>query len=242
MSTAPTIRVASYNLRGFRDDLAAAAAVVRAIDPDVLLVQEAPRHPLAGYRISQFARDCDLFWSGRSHRLAGTTILTSLRVVATDALDRPIPVPRFQNPRAFTTTHVHVPGAGAVTAVSLHLPLEADQRLAHAQHVLAQLRDDPATRTDALVVGGDLNEVVTGAAWQLLGQQLAQVSGDAPTFPTRRGPDTGRCIDAIFATPGLVPADGGGGGRRELSELPEGAVAAASDHAPVWVDLVVPPA
>ena len=36
----PALRVATYNLRGLKDDKAAAAAVVRAIDPDVLLLQE----------------------------------------------------------------------------------------------------------------------------------------------------------------------------------------------------------
>src|SRR5690606_11172167 len=80
------VRVASYNLRGLGDDAAAAAQVVRALDPDVLLLQEVPRHPGSSYRISAFARACDLLWSGRTRLLSRTAVLTSLRVVASDAV------------------------------------------------------------------------------------------------------------------------------------------------------------
>lgn len=48
------VRVVSYNVRGLADDVAAAAEVVRALDPDVLLLQEVPRHPASSYRISGF--------------------------------------------------------------------------------------------------------------------------------------------------------------------------------------------
>jgi len=45
------LRVASYNLRDFKDDAQAAARVVRAINPDVLCLQEVPRHRLSAHRI-----------------------------------------------------------------------------------------------------------------------------------------------------------------------------------------------
>ena len=42
-----SLRVASYNVRDLKDDVDAAARVVRAIDPDVLCLQEVPRHPFS---------------------------------------------------------------------------------------------------------------------------------------------------------------------------------------------------
>ena len=59
MSSSPTpspLRVASYNLRGLKDDPRSAAAVVRAVDPDVLLLQEVPRYPGSSYAIAALAR------------------------------------------------------------------------------------------------------------------------------------------------------------------------------------------
>ena len=74
------LRVASYNVRYFRDDKAAAARVVRAIGPDVLCLQEVPRWIRARTKIGAFALDCGLSWSGGHWGSGGTTILTSPRV------------------------------------------------------------------------------------------------------------------------------------------------------------------
>ena len=67
------LRVATYNLRGLKDDRHAAARVVRAMAPDVLLLQEVPRYPGSSYAISSFARvsvaersgSAGSTWSGR---------------------------------------------------------------------------------------------------------------------------------------------------------------------------------
>lgn len=228
-----TVRIASYNLRALRDDTAAAAEVVRVVDPDVLLLQEVPRHPASSYRISAFARDAGLMWSGRGHRLAGTSVLTGLGVMATDVVDHPIPVPLGGNPRTYSLTRVSAPGAGTFTAVSVHLPLEAGLRLAHVQRLLHDLDEDPLTDTDLLVVGGDLNEGPDGAAWELLASRLRPVGPEAATYPAARPQHR---IDALFAGPGLRVADRGG------PAPGQDRMRAASDHLPVWVDLGAPPA
>ena len=49
--------MASYNVRDLKDDVAAAAGVVRAIAPDVLCLQEVPRHPFSGHRVAEFAAE-----------------------------------------------------------------------------------------------------------------------------------------------------------------------------------------
>lgn len=228
-----TVRVASYNLRGLKDDPAAAAAVVRALDPDVLLLQEAPRHPLSSYRIAGFARSCELMWSGRTRRLAGTSVLTSIRVVATDADDRKLTVAgrlgqRSGNPRGYTVSQVRAPGGSRMTVVSIHLSLIPQERVAHTRQVLSEIAADPDLRGAPLVVGGDLNEPEGGGAWELLGERLRAATPKAPTFPasapTRR-------IDAIFVDARLAVQP-----HQRLSLDPD-TQRAATDHLPVWVDL-----
>lgn len=227
------VRVASYNLRGLGDDAAAAAQVVRALDPDVLLLQEVPRHPGSSYRISAFARACDLLWSGRTRLLSRTAVLTSLRVVASDAVDRALPpadrtVRRRLEARGYTTCRVHRPGGAAVAFASVHLSLDPDERVDHAGRVLAELAEDPLLGRGPTVVGGDLNESVEGRAWTLLGERLREVTPDRPTFPSGRPQHR---IDAIFASTDIPVLPGPG------PELDEALLRRATDHLPVWADL-----
>ncbi|HLS46791.1 MAG TPA: endonuclease/exonuclease/phosphatase family protein [Ornithinicoccus sp.] len=225
------IRVASYNLRGLKDDPRAAAEVVRRIDPDVLLLQEVPRHPLSGYRISDFARSTQLMWSGRTRRLSGTGMLTSMRVIATDSVDRKLPVAPRANPRSFTAAQVHVPGGQDITVVSVHLSLLPDERVAHTTQILDELAGDPALADGPFVIGGDLNESSQGRAWGLLGERLRLASPDGPTFPAA-GPK--HWIDAIFVSADLTVLP------HEDVALERELLSAATDHLPVWVDLEVP--
>ena len=58
------VRVASYNTRDFLDDHHLAARVVRAVDPDVLCLQEVPRRLFGGWRVARFAAACGLQLAG----------------------------------------------------------------------------------------------------------------------------------------------------------------------------------
>lgn len=221
------LRIASYNVRGLKDDAARAAAVVRAIAPDVLLLQELPRYPGSDYRITSFARESGLLWSGRTRWVSGTGMMTGLRLLPTDSLDTRLAVGLRENPRSYTWTRVRSPHGPAITIASVHLSLRDQQRVEHADTLLAEL----TTGTDGpspLVVGGDLNEGRTGAAWGTLAAQLDEVTPDRPTYPATRPQHT---IDAIFSRGHLSATPGDPG-------LLEGmALAQASDHLPVWVDL-----
>lgn len=224
------IRVASYNLRGLKDDPAAAAEVVRRIDPDVLLLQEVPRHPFSGWRIARFARRCGLRWSGRTRRLSGTGMMTSTRLVATDSVDRKLPVAPRANPRSYTAAQVRMPGGQDLTVVSIHLSLLADERVRHATLVLEELAANPSLADGPFVIGGDLNESSQGRAWRVLGERLALASPDRPTFPSA-GPKS--WIDAIFASPELAVLP-----HRDVT-LERELLRAATDHLPVWIDLEI---
>ena len=78
----PVVRVASYNTRDFLDDHRLSARLVRALDPDVLCLQEVPRRLFGGWRVARFAGACGLHWAGHHRGSGGTTILTSALPVA----------------------------------------------------------------------------------------------------------------------------------------------------------------
>lgn len=231
-SDRPSLRIASYNLRGLRDDARLAARIVRTIAPDVLLLQEVPRYPASSYAITAFARESGMLWSGRTRMVSGTSIMTGLRVMPGDAQDRRLRVGLRENPRSYTVTTVALPGQTPVTAVSVHLPLKDGQRVEHVGTVLRELTDDLGLPADApLVIGGDINEEAGGSAWGLLSGALPEVSDGRATFPAAA---PHRRIDAIFAR-GHRSVEAA---RPELLEALEGLdLAAASDHLPIWVDL-----
>lgn len=221
-----SLRIASYNLRGLKDDAVTAAAVVRAVAPDVLLLQELPRFPGSDYAITSFAREVGMFWSGRTRWVSGTGLMTGLRLLPTDSRDARLAVGLGQNPRSYTSARVRSPHGPAVTVASVHLSLREEQRVAHTRTLLAELG---AADGSPLVVGGDLNEDHAGAAWATLAGGLEPVSDERPTYPAVRPQHR---IDAIFAR-GHRAATAGDPGL--VAGLP---LAEASDHLPVWVDLV----
>ena len=218
------LRVASYNLRDFKDDADAAARVVRAINADVLCLQEVPRHVLASYRTVSFAARCGLYWSGGHRGSGGTTVMSSLRLDATNVQHLRLKGGgRFQRERGYALSQVRLPGHQSVGVVSMHLSLDADEREAHAAAILEALPGH-----GPLVVAGDLNEGPDGQAWMALAGRLRVVTGDAPTFPAsspRHRPDV------IFASPDLSVVPSG------PVTLDPGDLVAATDHLPVWVDL-----
>ncbi len=220
---ADILRVASYNLRDFKDDADAAARVVRTIKPDVLCLQEVPRHLLSSYRTASFAAQCGLFWSGGHRGSGGTTVMSSLRLDAANVRLVPLKVARLQRERGYAVTQVRLPGHQVVTFVSVHLSLVADERARHAAVVLRAVAG-----RGPLVLAGDLNEGPDGQAWMSFSQGLRVVTGAAPTFPAS---NPRHRLDVIFASPSIsvVP--------NSPIELDPADRVAASDHLPVWVDL-----
>lgn len=219
-----SVRVAAYNLRDLKDDLPAAVRVIRTIAPDVLCLQEVPRHRFSGHRVADLAARCGMYWTGGHRGAGGTTILTSLRLQLLDGSHQRLRVPVLQRPRGYAVARVALPGRPPLTAVSVHLSLRPAERQVHVGAVLRALPDGP------VVVAGDLNEPAGGSAWAALCGRLRPVTPDAPTFPARA---PRRRLDAVFATADLVVT------RRRPAPVPDPAdLRAASDHLPVWVDLV----
>ena len=217
------LRVASYNLKDLTQDAHAAARVVRQLDPDVLCLQEVPRRLLAPWRVSAFAAECDLVWAGGHRGSGGTTILTSLRVQQATTSHRRLRVAAWHRTRGYAVARVAVPGQPPVVVASVHLSLDAAERLRHTEEVLRSLE-----RGERAVLAGDLNEGESGPAWQRIAGRLRLVSPSRPTFPAAA---PSALLDVIFASPGLTARPA------EAVLLSEADVVAASDHRPVWVDL-----
>lgn len=218
-----SIRVASYNLRDFKDDPAAAARVIRAIDPDVLCLQEVPRRLLSSFRVASFAMRCGMYWSGRHRGSGGTTVFTSLRVQVAESRHHRLRVARLQRTRGYAVTRVASPGHQPIVVASVHLSLDAVERERHAGEILRTL-----SAGGPVVLAGDLNEGDTGRAWQLFASPLRLVSPTTPTFPSR---NPRRLLDVVFASPDLAVLP------HRPVDLDEADLVAATDHRPVWVDL-----
>lgn len=222
------LRVATYNVHALKDDRAALIEVVRAIDPDVLALQEVPRHPLSSHRIAGLAAQWGLTWAGGSRGRTGVALMTSLRVQEVAAWRSSLPVARRSEPRGYAAVRVARPGHEPLTVIGTHFGLPAADRAAQLDRLVQVV----TPLTGPLVVGGDFNERPGGRVWQRLGQWLQESPG-GDTFPAA-APD--RRIDALWHSPALrvSPVDVQQCGTR-------GARATASDHLPVAIDVWLPP-
>ncbi|CCH77779.1 conserved hypothetical protein [Nostocoides japonicum T1-X7] len=219
------LRVASYNTRDFLDDRAAAAAVVRALDPDVLCLQEVPRRLFATTRVATFAAQCRLYWGGHHRGSGGTTILTSLRTDVAASAHHRLRVHWPDRTRGYATVRLRLPDGRDLVVASVHLGLRPDERAEHAGSIVRALG-----RTERAVVCGDLNEEAGPASDVLRRAGLGPVSPPEPTFPAR---SPRRRLDVVLATPDLAVLP------HVAVDLPAADLVRASDHRPVWVDLDV---
>jgi endonuclease/exonuclease/phosphatase family metal-dependent hydrolase len=222
-----TMRVASYNLKDFTLDRHAAARVVRAIDPDVLCLQEVPRRQRSTWRVSDFAEECGMYWSGRHRGSGGTTIFTSLRVQVSESRHYRLRVAALQRTRGYAVIRVGPAGHQPLVVSSVHLSLDADERERHASQILERVAGG-----GPVLLAGDLNEGETGKAWRLFAAPLRLISPAVPTYSAKA---PRKVLDVIFASPDLAVLP-----HREVALDPADLVA-ASDHRPTWVDVDLDP-
>ncbi|WP_370892223.1 endonuclease/exonuclease/phosphatase family protein [Janibacter sp. GXQ6167] len=221
------LRVASYNVRALQDDVGALVRTIRAIDPDVLCVQEIPRFWPIAMRVTDLARRTGLVWAGRETRSGQTSILTSPRVRTLQVSHHRLPTVSRLDARGFAIARVAPFGGSPVSVASVHLSLDPAERVRHARTILDVL----SSAGDPMLVGGDLNEQEDGPAWALLTERLRPVSVIEATYPSW-GPD--RVLDAILASPDLTAHD------HAPVQLVAQDLVAGTDHLPIWVDVTTP--
>lgn len=231
------LRVCSWNLWELRGDLRAALDTIHDLDPDILLMQEAPRFVLPQARLDWFARRAGrrILVGGRGGR--GLAILATDEVAAQVIRRGMHPVAQQISdlnstyPRGVAGVRLSVPGGGQLVVSSIHFALQVPNRVAHAEHVADLVR---AARCP-VIVGGDLNETADGPARSLL-DPLAHDPADQDqwTFPAARPQ---RRIDAIMVTEGVRVRDAHA--VRETAHVDRARLATASDHLPTLLDVTV---
>ncbi|HEU4425452.1 MAG TPA: endonuclease/exonuclease/phosphatase family protein [Pilimelia sp.] len=219
----------SYNVHMQRDDTAALAAVVRAAEPDVLIVQEAPRRFRWRAKCARLAHSLDLVVVEGGLPSLGNLLLTNLRVRAHDtwSIRLPLTPGRHMRGAAFAVCSI---GRTRFAVAGSHLstdPYERPGQAALVRKALAEI-DVP------VVLGADLNETSGSPAWRTLGEGLVDVAAkcsrdDRFTFSC---PDPRQRIDALFTDPRFTVR------RYDVIDTPE--ARRASDHFPIVADLALP--
>lgn len=225
----PDLRVVSYNVHALRDDVGALAAVVRALAPDVLVVQEGPRRFRWRPRSARLAHDLGMVYAAGGLPALGNLILTNLRVRvhATWCLQFPLTPGRHLRGAAFARCSVErVP----FVVVGSHLSTDPAERPAQA----ARLKQAMSEVDVPLVFAGDVNDNPGSAAWRTLADGLVDVAvragrADAATFPCR---EPSNRVDVLFVDPRIVVRG------YDVVDSPE--ARRASDHFPVVAELTLP--
>ncbi|MFI8516555.1 endonuclease/exonuclease/phosphatase family protein [Streptomyces sp. NPDC085481] len=227
------VRVLSYNVRSLRDDEDALARVIRACDPDLVFVQEAPRFFRWRKHAARLAAKSELVVLSGGATAAGPLLLCSLRATVERTEDVLLPLTPGLHRRGLATAVVRFGGA-RVGLISCHLSLRDDERYAQAGLLLDRVA---ALGTPHTIVAGDLNERPGGRSFTRLTKELQDGWETAPwgTAATWSATAPDRRIDAILATAGIeflacgVPTDLD---RRDLQT--------ATDHLPVLAVVRIP--
>ncbi|MCF3118214.1 endonuclease/exonuclease/phosphatase family protein [Streptomyces arenae] len=231
------VRVLSYNIRSMRDDTAALARVIAACDPDLVLVQEAPRFFRWRKKLARLARAADLVILSGGGTAAGPALLCSLRATVERTEDVLLPLTPGLHRRGFATAVVRFGGA-RLGVLSCHLSLQTDERYEQGGMLLDRLAGMGVEHT---VAGGDLNERPNGRTFKLLAGALQDCWAVRPWGGeySSEADDPRQRIDAIFASRGVeVLGCGVPVGHAGITETD---LRAATDHLPVLAALRVPP-
>ena len=200
--------------------------VVRAVAPDVLLVNESPKTPLLWRRRCRQLADR---WGMRyvvGGRPAGSNLVLvrpgiGVKAAAAEVLRQPFGKPR----RGIASAQLRV-GGQLFGVVSCHLSLDRERRL----HEAAEVARVAGRLRGPIVLGGDLNEPPDGPSWEVLRRAHFVDHGarDWRTFPADA---PRRRIDALLLCGTATVLHHGDPG------VPTDLLAAASDHRPVLMEL-----
>ena len=222
--TGVPLRVLSYNVHGLKNDRPALTGLVRELEPDVVIVQEAPRRFRWRHKCAALADDFGMVVAAGGMPSLGNLLLVSLRVRVheTWCLRYPLTPGRHLRGAAFARGSVR----GATFTVSgSHLATDPVERPGQA----ARWKQELAGLEGPVIAGGDLNEGPGGGAWRTVADGLVTSVSGALTFPATL---PSKQLDVLFVTPDISVE------RYEVIETDQ--ARKASDHLPVLADLLLP--
>jgi endonuclease/exonuclease/phosphatase family metal-dependent hydrolase len=219
-----TLRVLSYNVHGLAGDRAALVGLVRDLEPDVLIVQEAPRRFRWRHKCAALADDTGLVVAAGGQPALGNLLLVNMRVAVheTWCIRYPLTPGRHLRGAAFARGSVR---GGHFTISGSHLATDPAERPAQA----AAWKDQLAAVEGPVIVAGDLNEGPGGSAWRMVEEGLVTSGETTSTFPATV---PARRLDGIFVSPAITI--------EKYQVVDDDRARTASDHLPVLAELLLP--
>jgi endonuclease/exonuclease/phosphatase family metal-dependent hydrolase len=216
------IRVLTWNVWKLFGDPLAVHRVLRAAEPDLVCLQEAPALLWSTWQLTALARTTGLHLVAGGRAAAGNAMLCSSRLQVHQATAmRFRPVNRWIQRRGAVLATVGRPGEPSFQVAGVHLGLDPAERQAHVAELVARLS---AGGRPAVVVG-DLNERPGGPSWQALAAVATDPAPEAGGTYTVARPRLR--IDVVLTGPGIETVEYG----RWQSDPRDAAL--ASDHLPV---------
>jgi endonuclease/exonuclease/phosphatase family metal-dependent hydrolase len=228
----PSLRLLTYNVRSMRDDREALGRVIRSAQPDVVLVQEAPRFLRWRSLCAQLARRANLVVVSGGRPAGANLILSSLAVTVESSAD----VMFTRDPRLHhrgTAIAVLSKDGARFAVAGTHLDLVQAARLRHVGELEGALAEHVPADVPT-IVGGDINDRPGSAVWQAIAsgrQDAVATAGRGGTF-TSTAQDPKQTIDGVFVDPRITVL------AAHVIEGPD--VRVASDHCPILVELELP--
>lgn len=228
----PILRLLSYNIRALRDDRDAVIRVIRAAEPHVVCIQEAPRFLRWRSTCAAIARRSGLVVVGGGRPAAANLLLSTLAVDVVETRDVLFTKDPGLHQRGTALARLALDGAPFAIA-GTHLDLEPQPRLRHVAELHAAIAAF-VPESEPTVVAGDINDLPDSPPWAALaarGQDAFATVGSGDGF-TYSATDPVRRIDGVFADLRL--------GVRHASVIASPDVRIASDHSPLLVELDLP--
>lgn len=223
-----TLRVLTYNVLSLRRGTDRVAAVIRACEPDLVCVQEAPRFLLWRRHCAALAAQAGLTVVAGGRPAAANLLLARPGLTITGRRNVKLPWHPPRHRRGLAIGLVDAGGTEVVVA-STHLSLDDAERLAQVQRVIRHLN----AFGRPVVLAGDVNETPDDPAWRVLGAAFADAYVAAPAGDglTSTAAHPRRRLDGIFVDRRIGVVSCG------VPEVPW--LAEASDHRPLLAVLEV---
>jgi endonuclease/exonuclease/phosphatase family metal-dependent hydrolase len=223
------LRVLSYNVRSLRDDSQAVSTVIRACEPDVVCVQEAPRFLRWRSKCAALARESGLVVVTGGRTAGAMLLLASLRVRVLHAQDVLLSRKAGLHQRGIALATLEL-GGSQFCVGSIHLDLDAAERRRHVDEIVQRT----ASCSAPVIVAGDINEEPEGPAWRALAKTYPDAYEIAPVGGayTYSATDPVKRIDGIFVDSAIKVRSCG------VPDVP--GIERASDHRPLLAVVELP--